>query len=215
MMTTDKAIRITAVRAVDNGARLLLEIVHENNGEVRRETLTLFAARLQEIPHTGTVNADTYAEFAHESAITEAVTLGLRLLAFGDTSASKMVEKLRSRAVAPSVSREAVDLLIKNGYLDEKRGALAAAKADLFKLWGDKRILAALAARGYRGEALAAVKEMLQGENSVLRCAKLIKKRRMALPREEDEIAGFAAKLMRYGYTVREIKAALLELDLV
>ena len=215
MMTTDKAIRITAVRAVDNGARLLLEIVHENNGEVRRETLTLFAARLQEIPHTGTVNADTYAVFLQESRVCEAVTLGLRLLAFGDVSCAKMIEKLRSRGVAAPVAREAVALLLQDGYLDETRGALAAAKADLLKLWGNKRILTALAARGYRGEALEAVKEMLQGENSASRCAKLIKKRRMVVPAEEEAIARFAAKLMRYGYTVREIKAALLELDLV
>ena len=202
------------MRAADNGARLLLEIVHENNGEERRETLCVFAARMAQIPRTGTINEDTYAAYVHESRICEAVTLGLRLLAFGDTSCAKMIEKLRLRGIGAPEAREAVALLVGDGYLDETRGALAAAKADLLKLWGDKRILTALAARGYRGEALTAVKEMLQGENSALRCAKLIKKRRMAVPCEENEIARFAAKLMRYGYTVREIKAALLELDL-
>ena len=214
-MITEPVICLTAVRAADNGARLLLEIEREVNDEKQRETLCLFTARLAQIPHTGTINGDTYAIFLQESRVCEAVTLGLRLLAFGDVSCAKMIEKLRSRGVAAPVAREAVALLLKDGYLDETRGALAAAKADLLKLWGNKRILAALAARGYRGEALEAVKEMLQGENSASRCAKLIKKRRMVVPAEEEAIARFAAKLMRYGYTVREIKAALEEIDLV
>jgi len=100
---------------------------------------------------------------------------------------------------------------VQEGYLNEAESALAVAQSGLAKLWGDKRILQDLASKGFHDAALEAVKDMLKGQNAAKRCAKLIKKRRMVLPQEDGEIARFAAKLMRYGYTAREMKMALEE----
>ena len=211
MMTTNEEITLCAVRAADGGARLMLDIAHGEGPEMRREVLCVFAARLGHVPACGSISLDTYAVFAHESSVCEAVTIGLRLLSYSGVSCVRLIEKLRARGVTAAIAREAAQVLVSDGYLDEAESALAAAKSDLLKLWGDKRILQDLVAKGYRDAALEGVKEMLRLENAAKRCAKLIKKRRMVLPREDDEIARFAAALMRYGYTVREIKQAIEE----
>lgn len=212
-MTTNEKITLCAVRATDGGARLLLDITHGEGEEIRRETLCIFAARQERLPVCGTVSPDTYAEFVYEAGVCEAVTLGLRLLAYSGVSRARLIEKMRVRGVSASAASVAADLLASEGYLDETKSALAVAGNNLAKLWGDKRILQDLVSKGFRGASLEAVKEMLKGENAAARCAKLIKKRHMALPQEESEIARFAATLMRYGYTVREIKMALQEAD--
>ncbi|MBE6580716.1 MAG: hypothetical protein E7650_03760 [Ruminococcaceae bacterium] len=211
-MTINEKIMLCAVRAADGGARLLLDVTRGEGEDKRRETLCVFAARLGYVPVCGTVSPDTYAEFVHEASVCEAVTLGLRLLSYSGVSRARLIEKMRVRGVSAATAREAADLLASEGYLDETESALAAMRGDLAKLWGDKRILQDLAAKGYRGAALEGVKEMLRGENAAKRCAKLIKKRHMELPQEEEDIARFAAVLMRYGYTVREIKQALEEI---
>ena len=207
-MTTDGSIRLCAVRAADSGARLLLELSHCEEAQTRKETLCVFAKRLQRVPVVGPVSPDTYANFLHEAAVCEAVTLGLRLLAYGALSRVRLIQKLRARGLTAAAASEAADLLVSDGFLNESEGALSCARADLAKLWGDKRILADLAAKGFDRVALNAVKEMLSAENSQKRCAKLIQKRRMRLPRDEAEAARFAAALMRYGYSVSEMKAA-------
>ena len=54
-----------------------------------------------------------------------------------------------------------------------------------------------------------AVKKFLLAQNAVKRCEKLIARRRMALPLTEADAARFVSSLVRYGYTVHEIKQAI------
>ena len=208
-MTTKEPIAVCAVRAADNGARLLLEIAHGRGSDARRETLCVFAARQAHLPVRGVITPDTYADFVREAAICEAMTLGLRLLAYSGVSQARLREKLRQRGVCAEAARTAVALLASEGYLDETESALAAAKRGLAKLWGDRRILADLAAKGFASEALQAAKEMLASEDSTARCVRLIEKQRMCLPQDDVAAARFAAVLTRYGYTSQQMKAAL------
>lgn len=201
---------LCSMRAADGGARLLLLIRAESACGVRDEALTVFTARLCATPRLGTLTEEQYAFFLREAELTKAMDAGLRFLAAGAASRLQLVRKMRQRGIKKDIAEAAVEALFARGCFFEQEGALSEARKGLKKLWGDRRILADVRAKGYGAEAIAAVEALLKMENAPSRCANLIKKRRM-VPCEDRAVARFVASLVRYGYTVGEIKQALRE----
>ncbi len=134
-----------------------------------------------------------------------ALATGLRSLAAGTGSRLQLMQKLCQKGVARDVAEEAVAALCEKGYLNERESALAAAESDLRKLWGDRRILADLRAKGYGEEALLAVREFLGTKDGAARCVYLLQKRRLDTGNPDKLIAA----LLRYGYARTEIREAL------
>ncbi len=207
-MTTDRFI-LRSMRAADGGARLLLMIRVESECGGRDEALAVFTARLPATPRLGTLAEEQYAFFVREAQMTKAMDMGLRFLGAGSASRLQLVRKMLQRGIKKDIAEAAVEALFARGCLFEQEGALSEAHKGLRKLWGDRRILADVRAKGYGAEAIAAVEALLKSENAPLRCANLIKKRRMVVPDEDHAVARFVASLVRYGYTVKEIKQAL------
>ncbi len=196
---------ILHVRAADGGARLALVVESESAGEKTRETLTVLTARMARVPQRGEIDTDTLLLLRREHALCAALQMGLRSLSAGGGSRLQLRQKLCGKGVTRDVAEEAVSALCEKGYLDERESALAAAESDLRKLWGDRRILADLRAKGYGEEALLAVHARLREQDGAARCARLLQKRRFDMENPEKLIAA----LMRYGYTRTEIRAAL------
>lgn len=198
--------RILSVRAADGGAHLLIEIAACDGA---RETLTLLTARVAHLPQVGAVSEEALAELRQEAEICAAIGAGLRCLGAGGSSKRRLVEKLRARGFDFATSSAATDELSAKGYLREEESALREAEKGMAKLWGDRRILADLQAKGYHGGALKYAEAALRTEDGAARCARLIRKRRMAVPTDEAEARKLFAALVRYGYTPEEIKRAL------
>ncbi len=206
-MTTD-TYTLCSMRAADGGARLLLQVRVQSSGGSEAKTLSVFSARLPRTPRCGALTEQEYRWLCREAELTRAMDIGLRLLGANGASELQLVKKMQQRGVRCVTARAAVRLLAERGYIDEQRGALHEAHKGLEKLWGDRRILADVRAKGYGEEALAEVAALLAEENGTERCAKLMARRRMTLPRNEGELSRFMASLMRYGYTASEIKRA-------
>ncbi|MBR6727511.1 MAG: RecX family transcriptional regulator [Clostridia bacterium] len=202
-------IRICGVRAADGGAHLLIDVEYLQDGEKKREHLALMTARLAHLPEVGAISAEGLAELRREAEVCAAIGAGLRCLGAGGSSKRRLVEKLRLRGFDFATANAATEELAEKGYLREEESALREAEKDLAKLWGDRRILSDLQAKGYNGGALQYAKARLRSEDSVARCAQLIRKRRMALPADEAEARKFFAALVRYGYSPEEIKKVL------
>ena len=202
-------IRICGVRAADGGAHLLIDVEYLVNGERQREHLALMTARLAQLPKVGAISAEELEDLRREAGVCAAIGAGLRCLGAGGSSKRRLVEKLRLRGFDFETAAAATEALSEKGYLREEESALREAEKGLSKLWGDRRILADLSAKGYHGGALKYAEARLRSEDSVARCAQLIRKRRMAAPRDEGEMRKFFAALVRYGYTPEEIKKAL------
>ena len=83
------------------------------------------------------------------------------------------------------------------------------AERGVAKLWGDRRILQELHAKGYAAEHTDAVLAYLRGEDSIARCRTLLRRRVGEWPEEEKERRRVLSMLSRYGYTPDEIAAAL------
>ena len=200
-------IEILSVRAADGGARLIVGVESEVAGEKKRETLSLFAARLQSVPQKGEIDADTLSFLRREHALCAALATGLRSLSANGGSRLQLRQKLCHKGVARDVAQDAVTALCEKGYLDESESALANAASGLRKLWGDRRILADLRAKGYEEDAVLSAQEFLREKDGVARLVRLLQKRRFDTENPDKLIAA----LMRYGYTRTEIRAALRE----
>lgn len=206
-MANDTGFFIREMRAAEGGARLLIELVNEETAEA--EWLSLLCARLSRLPQKGFVSPETVCELRREAAVCAAIATGLRLLGAAGSSARHLEQKLRARGVEAEVAREAVGELAEKGYLKEEEGALRETEKGIAKLWGDRRILCDLQAKGYGGGALKYAAARLRSEDGVARCAALLRKRRIALPADEVQARKLYVALTRYGYTATEIRQAL------
>ena len=203
---------ITGMHATDGGARLTLYITGSDEaGAPAYETLTVLSARLSALPTIGPASADTVAFLRQEHEVCLGVGQGLRVLSAGDTSRGMLLRKLRMRGIPAAAAREALEELSSRGYLDEKRAARREAERGVDKLWGDRRILSDLSAKGFGREALADVAAFLEEEDGAMRCAALLRKKRVALSADPHAQQKLFASLARYGYSAGEIKAALVE----
>ena len=203
--------RILRVRAAEGGARLLITL--ETGEGTGKETLSVFASRISQVPVVGEIGAVALTRLRHEAQISTALGVGLRSLAASGGSRVRLMQKLCSRGIAQEAAEEAVRELAARGYLRENESAMREAERALAKLWGNRRILSDLRAKGYNEEVLRPVRARLADEDSVARCCRLMQKRRMTLPDSEPEAARLMASLMRYGYTQEEIRAACKDLN--
>lgn len=201
--------RICGMRAADGGARLLVEIEQKEGETLTRDTLSLLTARLDELPSVGVIDEAELFSLRREARICDAIGAGLRSLGANGCSARHLAQKLRARGFDAEIAGEAVAELAEKGYLKEEEGALREAEKGLAKLWGDRRILADLQAKGYTGGALKYAAARLRAEDGATRCAMLMRKRRMKPSADETELRRMLASLIRYGYTQDEIKRAL------
>ena len=209
MMNNESTYRICSLRAAIGGAHLLLQLEVTENGERSCESLALLSARLSRLPQVGEIDKDTLEELRREAAICAAIGAGLRSLGANGCSAKHLIQKLRMRGCDADVAAEAVAELSEKGYLREEEGALREAERGIAKLWGDRRILADLSAKGYTGAALKYAAARLRTEDGAARCAALMRKRRICAPVDEAEARKLFSSLTRYGYTPTEIREAM------
>lgn len=207
-MNSATGARILSLRAAGGGARLLVDLETLEQGERKKETLTLFSSRLARMPKVGLIDAAKLAYLRREAELGKALEAGMRILAFGRCSRKRLGEKLRARGFGHEAVEAAVSDLADRGYLQESDGALREAERALSKLWGDRRILMELHAKGYPEDALEAVRERLAKEDELARCYTLMRCR-IGKVTEPSEIRHAAAFLSRYGYSNDMIRRVL------
>ena len=78
--------RILSLRAAGGGARLLVDLETFEQGERKKETLTLFSARLSRLPKVGVIDAAKLEGLRREAQVGKALEAGMRILAFGRCS---------------------------------------------------------------------------------------------------------------------------------
>ena len=201
---------ITGLRAADGGTRLTIYVTgRDENGAPDYLTLTVLSSRLPRLPVIGPTDAETVSTYRHEHQVCRGVYDGLRALSAGDLSLVGLVQRLRQRGIPTSAACDAAGELATRGFIDEKRAAGSEVERGLRKLWGDRRILAELSAKGFGHAALEAAAERLAQEDGGARCAELIRKKHMSLPAEPRGQQKLFAALARYGYSSGEIKTAL------
>ena len=172
----------------------------DGGGEVNLSVPASLYERLG-APGVGTPLSDTaLPELLHSSEYRLACRHAIRNLEYGDNNARTLRDKLIRKGVSREIAAEAVERMVSLGYIREaeqaRRLAVGYARRNL---WGEKKIVSALIAKGYsRPDADAAVRDAVDGGEIDFGEIKktLIKRcRSRGLPDEK-----IRATLWRYGF---------------
>lgn len=208
-MKRSESIRICDLRAADGGARYIVAVERSSANERVREEHTVLAARFEKPPEKRELDEAEYAILCREAEICDAIGMGMRMLGAGNNSRLRLWQKLRAKGVCAEAAEVAVREIVQRGFLDEIAGAVREAERGMEKYWGDRRILADIKAKGYPETACRAAAKRLAEEDPVARMLALLRRRRIAKPRDEKEAAKLFAALTRFGYNAGQIKDAL------
>lgn len=174
-----------------------------------REFLLISERYMALRPARGPIDEATFEAIEEAAAFSAAVRSGLRMLAFGGNTRRALESKLVQKGTARETAREAVLYLSERGYISEGEDAIREAERNVLKLRGRNRIRAALYAKGYGSEAMEAAERYLDGVDFEDLCGQLIERRYAAEIADPALHKKLAATLMRSGFTMSEIRAAI------
>ena len=205
-------IRILSMAARNGGAEILLRVGlsdPENDAcsEVR-ELLLLSDCYMELRPSKGEIDPEFFELLEDAAAFSTAVRMGLRMLAFGGNTRRSLESKLIQKGAEREAAKRAVAYLAEHGYLSETEDAVREAERNVARLRGRNRIRAALSAKGYGSDAMAAAERYLDGVDFPELCLRLIERRYAAQLADPSLHKKLAATLMRNGFTMSEIRAA-------
>lgn len=132
------------------------------------------------------------------------------ILSYGENNRKSLIQKLRAKGFSPDVCENIADYMEHRGYIDEKKQIGLLCDTYLRKKFGKLKIKSELIAKGYKREDVEAyVSRNLSEVNFADNCAYIIENKYCPLPRESQEIAKMMGALMKYGYTIGDIKEAV------
>ena len=206
-------ISLTELKAINGGDEVCvtIELKEGENKEIKK--LFLLASQYASLRiRKGEISEERFDEIAHAADIASAYKKGLFLLGYGACSEKKLKFKLKTKGFSEGISNEAVEMLVRAGYIDEKSDAERELEKCLSKLWGKKRIIAHLYTKGFATSAIDEASKVLDTVDFVENCRKLIlKDHKDQLEAAREDIAlmtKLCATLQRMGYSFSEIKEA-------
>ena len=212
-------IRILSIAARNGGEEFLLrvelledvfdaELSHEPGREVRE--LSLLADCYMELrPTRGVIGEEEFLALSDAAAFSDAVRMGLRMLAFGANTKRGLETKLCRKGVSREAASRAAFYLASRGYISEEEDAVREAERNVRKMRGRNRIRAILYEKGYDGSAILAAERYLDEVDFVKICTSLIERRYSELLQDPVSQKKMAATLMRNGFSMGEIRAAV------
>lgn len=132
------------------------------------------------------------------------------ILSYGENNRKSLIQKLRAKGFSPDVCENIADYMEHRGYIDEKKQIGLLCDTYLRKKFGKLKIKNELIAKGYKREDVETyVSNNLNDVNFAENCAYIVENKYSPIPRESQEIAKMMGALMKYGYTIGDIKEAV------
>lgn len=200
-----------SIRQIEGEALVVLTLEINENGKVSTERLTLpIDYCIENRIKKGPVDENTLEGLYSEAKLCHAVRRGEAILAYSANSKAALVKKLRRRGIDGENAKNAAEILDERGFINDRENALGEAERCLKKLWGARRILAQLSAKGYSDAALEEVRDFLSDVDFAPSLRTLInKKYPNALSADRHEREKAVAALIRYGYPISLIRAVV------
>ena len=210
-------VSITSISATSGGEEIIVSFELAGDGAACREQRRFLISSKQYLVlglSKGVCDTVTFDSVAHEAEVWSCVKKGMSLLGYGACSEKALMAKLVSKGFGRPTAEEAVEHIVARGLICAEEDATREAQRRVAKLWGRRRIIAALYEKGYSSEAVSAAMCSLEDEgvDFVQSCRRLIEKRYGGVPVDAAEIKKMTASLQRYGYSISEIKQAASEL---
>ena len=203
-------ITVRALQSQHDGAEVQVQVLLENGEHREQRSLLLTMEQYCELrPAKGQISEELYDRMEAASELCRALRSGENLLSYGSNSVQMLTRKLMQRGYSREVAMSAAERLASIGLIDEGRDLRREVEKCLRKLWGQKRISAHLWSRGFAGDTLSHLPELLSEVDFVAGCEALIRKHYGDVPSQPEEQKRMIASLARYGYSLSEIRAAM------
>lgn len=156
------------------------------------------------------ITLEKYDEIIDLSEKNSAIKKGIYILSFSDNTKKGLAKKLTSKGFSRTSAEYACEFLSEAGYINEEASAeLLARDMAEKKLYGHKRIVAALFEKGFSKEAIDKVSDGFYADFPAI-CRKRIEKMGgLAIFSDKDEKKKAVAALLRYGFSYDNIKEAI------
>lgn len=205
-------ISITDLRALDGDVQQVAVHVLILSESGQRDTRVYYL-----LPHqyaelrlrVGAIDPETVDALEAAARLCDAIRRGLTLLSYGAQSERTLCRKLQMRGIAADTAAEAAAYLKRLGLMDEHADALRIVAACRRKRWGMRRILSHLFEKGYPEAVIRSTEQELEGEDFVPDCMALIRTKYHGVPEDRQQRQKMTAALMRYGYSLSEIRRAM------
>ena len=207
------SITLTSLRAQNEGAEvaLTLKIADEAHSEQKR--LIISTEQYCELkPARGIITLEKYEILESAAKVYSAVRRGEGILSYSANSTRMLTQKLSRRGYDRETAEKASEILKAKGLINEQNDMECEVERCLRKLWGTARIRAHLWSKGFDKDALSGLDALLEDIDFAENCAQLIMKKYRDIPTAPAERHRMIAGLARYGYSMGEIKEAILKI---
>ena len=132
------------------------------------------------------------------------------ILSYGENNKRSLIQKLRQKGYALEVCENIALYMEHRGYIDEKKQIGLLCDTFLRKKFGKLKIKNELIVKGYAREDVEEyVSRHLADVNFAENCAYIIENKYFPIPKDPKELAKMMGALMKYGYTISDIKEAV------
>ena len=198
----DFACTVTRLTSADGGDGVRLTLADFPDG--KEHTLTISADDFLAMRIArGAMDADTLAAVTAAAGRYAALRAAIRMLGAGPCSRRRLDEKLRARRITDADATFAVDTVYAKGYIDEDwqlRSYIRTLTAQ--KQYGPRKLYAALAAKGYRGDDIRRAMDENFGAEEIRAARRVFleKKFGKTAPETRDEAAAMRQALYKQGF---------------
>ena len=153
-----------------------------------------------------------YDSVEYAAKLHDATKRALTTLGYGSCSEKMLCRKLVMKGVARGVAEDAVAELCERGLLDSSASAVREVEKGIAKLWGRRRIAAALYEKGYSDRTVKEALSILAKVDEVELCVRRIEKQAGEIPTDPTERKKLIASLERYGFSSSQIREAFVRI---
>ncbi len=163
-----------------------------------------------DIKEGDTIDDKHFLKIREEMIFDNARRHAFSILSYGENNKRSLIQKLRQKGYSLEVCENIALYMEHRGYIDEKKQIGLLCDTYLRKKFGKLKIKSELIQKGYNREDVEEyVSKHLADVNFAENCAYIIENKYFPLPKDPKELAKMMGALMKYGYTISDIKEAV------
>jgi len=205
---TPNEYKVTSIESMEFGYKICLELSETDRYE--------FILSPEQYKEYGTKAGETISEEVMQAMRTDmqfysAVRRAYDILSYGENTKNQLIYKLVKRGFKRPLAIQVAEYMKEKGYIDEREQLLSYSnQLATKKYYGRERILSEVVKHGFERDYVESIlMESLKEVDFVENCAYLIRRKYGQIPKDLNEFKKMIASLVRYGYSISEVKLAV------
>lgn len=163
-----------------------------------------------EIGEGDEIDDERFLSIREEMLFDNARRTAFSILSCGENNKKSLITKLQAKGYSYELCKNMAIYMENRGYIDEKKQIGLLCDTFLRKKFGKLKIINELVVKGYqREDVMEFVSSQLKNVDFAENCAYIIENKYSPMPSFGDELKRMMGALMRYGYTIMDIKRAI------